>query len=408
MPLRYLGCIVLSLVSFTRADSLPAQAKDGSQSSEYQRTLGALEQYRVLASEDDGAILPTTKTPVEPGQHYAGVPRLIRLLSRIGDLPAGDRPGDSNLYEGALVTAVKRFQNRHGIEPDGRIGKTTLVELNTPLSFRVRQLELALERWRRVPHDRARPAIILNLPEFRLRAFGASQQPELEMKIVIGRASKLQTPLLSSEIDTVVFWPYWNVPFSIQRKELVPDIIRDPTYIAKNDFELVTPRGVVVAEDMVSNTTLAQLRSGKLLLRQKPGPKNALGLVKFVFPNEFSVFMHDTPAKSLFARARRDFSHGCIRLEKADELAEWVLRAESVWPRDRIAAAIQGSESVAVKLEHPIPVVTMYVTAVALESGEVRFFSDIYGKDADLEKELAEAGQGPAITNDEPGRRPRE
>jgi murein L,D-transpeptidase YcbB/YkuD len=156
---------------------------------EYDRTLRALNQYRVLAAEDDGAFLQATEEPVEPGDYYADTPRLIRLLSRIGDLPAGDVPDDSELYEGELVTAVKRFQSRHGLEPNGCIDTTTLEQLNTPLRARVRQLELALERWRRRPYDPALPAIVLNLPEFRLRAFGganaAGRDPELEMKVVV-------------------------------------------------------------------------------------------------------------------------------------------------------------------------------------------------------------------------------
>lgn len=378
------------------------------QDNSYQRTLKALEQYRALAAEDDRGILPSTKKPVEPGEHYAGVPRLTRLLERIGDLPTGNRPADSDLYDRALVAAVKSFQARHGLEPDGRIGKTTLEQLNTPLDFRVRQLELALERWRRLPYDSSRPAIVLNLPEFRLRAFDRGYRPALEMKIVIGRARRLKTPLLSSKVDAVIFRPYWNVPLSIQRNELIADIKRDPSYISKNDFELVTARDAVVAQEDVSDKLLMQLRSGKLRLRQRPGPKNALGLVKFEFPNEYNVYMHDTPAKSLFGRARRDFSHGCIRLERAEDLAEWVLREEYGWPRDRIVAAMQGTESITLKLTHPVPVMTVYVTAVVQESGKVHFFEDIYGEDAALEKEIAEAAAEAGITSDEPGRRPRE
>jgi murein L,D-transpeptidase YcbB/YkuD len=393
------------LVALFWISCLPVRARD--ESDEYRRTVSALERYRILASEDDAAILPATKKPVEPGEHYAGVPRLIRLLVRIGDLPLPARPADTDIYQRALVTAVQRFQARHGLEPDGRIGKETLAQLNTPLSFRVRQLELALERMQQFPYDSSRPAIVLNLPEFRLRAFGAGRNLELEMKIVIGRARKLRTPLLSSELDTIIFRPHWNVPLSIQRNELVHDIARDPSYIAKNDFELVTPMDVAVTEGVVPDKLLAQLRSGKLRLRQRPGTKNSLGLVKFVFPNPYNVYMHDTPAKSLFARARRDFSHGCVRLEKAEDLAEWLLRTESAWPRERIVEAMQGTESVSVTLKHPIPVVTVYRTAVVLESGEVHFFEDIYGEDAALEKELAKTGPA-GITSGESGRRPRE
>jgi murein L,D-transpeptidase YcbB/YkuD len=408
--MQYLGRLMLSMAMMTGVGSLRGQVADGSTSDEYRRTLSALDRYRVLASEDDFAILPATKKPVELGDHYAGVPRLTRLLALVGDLPAGAVSADSDVYDATLVAGVKRFQTRHGLEPDGRLGKGTLEQLNTPLGFRVRQLELALERWRRLPYDPSRREIVLNLPEFRLRAFGPGHELALEMKIVIGRARKLETPLFSSELDTVLFRPYWNVPFSIQRKELISDIQRNPSYISKNDFELVTPQGVVVAEDTVSDTLLAQLRSGKLRLRQRPGPKDALGLVKFVFPNEYDVFMHDTPAKSLFSKARRDFSHGCIRLEKAEDLAEWVLREESGsgWPRDRIVAAMQGTESISVRLKETIPVTTMYVTAVVTENGEVHFFEDIYGKDAALEQELAEAGLEPEATSVEPGPRPRE
>jgi murein L,D-transpeptidase YcbB/YkuD len=154
-------------------------------------------------AEDDGAFLPAIEKPVEPGEYYPDVPRLIRLLSRIGDLPAGAVSTDSELYKGQLVAAVKRFQSRHGLEPDGRIGSTTLEQLNTPLRVRVRQLELALERWRRHPYDPTRPAIVLNLPEFRLRAFGranaAGDDPELDMKVVVGQAPEHKTPILLSQ-----------------------------------------------------------------------------------------------------------------------------------------------------------------------------------------------------------------
>jgi murein L,D-transpeptidase YcbB/YkuD len=360
---------------------------------EYERTLRALNQYRVLAAEDDGALLPAAEKPVEPDAHYADVPRLIRLLSRLGDLPATEVPTEAELYQGELVTAIKRFQSRHGLEPDGRIDTTTLEQLNTPLRLRVRQLELALERWRRRPYDPTRPAIVLNLPEFRLRAFGgagvAGHDPELDMKVVVGQAPERKTPALRSQLDIVIFRPYWNVPVSIQRNELLPEIMRDPSWVSANDFELVTPQGEVVGDRVVSEDLLSELRSGQLILRQKPGPKNTLGLVKFVFPNEYGVYMHDTSAPWLFGRPRRDFSHGCIRLEKPEDLAEWVLRKQSGWSRDRIVAAMHGTDSISVKVKRSIQVVTMYSTAVVLKNGEVHFLEDIYGEDAALEKELA-------------------
>jgi murein L,D-transpeptidase YcbB/YkuD len=379
---------------------------------EYGRTLNALERYRALAMQDDGEMLPAPETSVEPGEQYEGVPRLIRLLRLLGDLPADAVLGDSDgnnadVYEGDLVTAVERFQSRHGLKPDGKIGKETLAQLNTPLAFRVHQLELALERWRRRPYDPSRPAIVLNVPEFKLRAFSAGGHEDLEMKIIVGQAKDRQTPMLSSQLENIVFRPYWNIPLSIQRNELIPEIVKDARFLPDNHIEVLTLQGAVV-DDTVSEDVLAQLRSGKLRLRQTPGPKNALGLLKFVFPNEYEVYMHSTPARWLFDPPRRDFSHGCVRLEKAEDLAEWVLRGETGWPKDRVVRAMEGAESTSVRLKQPVQVVTMYVTAVTLENGEVHFFEDIYGEDAALARELAAVRPQRAATSGEPGRRPRE
>jgi murein L,D-transpeptidase YcbB/YkuD len=364
------------------------------QTQEYERTLSALEQYRILAAEDDGALLPETEKPVEPGDHYDGVPRLIRLLTLLGDLPADAVLAEPDLYEGSLVTAVQRFQTRHGLEPDGRIDKTTLAQLNTPLGFRVHQLELALQRWRRRPYDLSRPAIVLNVPEFQLRAYRANRL-ELEMKIVVGQAPEHKTPLFSSELETVILRPYWNVPLRIQCDELVPEIVKDHSFLADNHLEMVNLKGVVV-QAATSDDLLAGLCSGRFRLRQTPGPKNVLGLAKFMFPNQYELYMHATSAQWLFARARRDLSHGCIRVERPEDLAEWVLCDESGWPRDRIIKAMQGSETIAVALKQPIQLVTTYVTAVTLENGEVHFFSDIYREDESFDKELADARRFPS------------
>ena len=395
--------------------TIPGQARNISlpgPMNEYGRTLNALERYRRLATQDDGEMLPAAEESVEPGDEYEGVPRLIRLLHLLGDLPAdavltASDGNNADVYDGELVTAVERFQSRHGLKPDGKIGKETLAQLNTPLAFRVRQLELALERWRRRPYDPSRPAIVLNVPEFKLRAFSAGGHADLEMKIIVGQANDRQTPLLSSQLDAVIFRPYWNIPLSIQRKELIPEIVKDAKFLPDNHIEVLTPQGAVV-DDAASEDVLDQLRSGKLRLRQTPGPKNALGLVKFVFPNEHEVYMHSTPARWLFDPPRRDFSHGCIRLEKAEDLAAWALRGESGWSRERVVQAMEGSDSASVRVRQPIQVVTMYVTAVALENGEVDFFQDIYGEDAVLEKELASASRQRASTSGEPGRRPHE
>jgi len=187
----------------------------------------------------------------------------------------------------------------------------------------------------------------------------------------------------------VIFRPYWNVPRSIQRGELAPKLARDPSYLTKNRYEIVDSAGETVPSATVSDQMLQQLRSGKLAIRQLPGPKNALGLVKFMFPNEYNVYMHDTPATELFSKPRRDFSHGCIRVQAPEDLAVWVLRNKPEWTRQHIRDAMLGARTIQVNLDSPIPVLIVYGTAVAPESGEVRFLADIYGHDATLERLLA-------------------
>ncbi len=266
------------------------------------------------------------------------------------------------------------------------LGQGTIAQLNTPLSFRVRQLQLTLERWRWVPHRYSRPPIVVNIPEFQLRALNESYLTELDMKVVVGKAYHHQTPVFAAEMRYVVFRPYWNVPRSIQRAELVPKLNRDRSYLAKNGYEVVTPQDQVVTSGIVDDDVMAQLRSGRLWIRQTPGPKNSLGLVKFLFPNEHDVYLHDTPATELFSRSRRDFSHGCIRVEKPEQLAAWVLRDKPEWTPERIHDAMHGNETIQVTLDTPIPVLIVYATAVVLDHGEVRFFDDIYGQDAQLEQ----------------------
>ncbi len=251
----------------------------------YKRTSKALQTYRRLAQEDQRVELPASEKPVEPGESYSGAARLSTLLSQLGDLPADTLlPSKPQVYEGALVEAVKRFQLRHGLDPDGLIGNKTRRQLNTPLSTRVRQLQLTLERWRWLPRAFPRPPIVVNIPEFRLRAFDDLYQTGLEMKVVVGKAYRHRTPTFSSELKSVIIRPYWNVPLSIQRAELVPEVERNRSYLVENGYEVVTARREVVAREIIADEILAKLRAGTLFIRQVPGPKNALGSIAFVFP----------------------------------------------------------------------------------------------------------------------------
>jgi len=356
----------------------------------YRRTVQALQKYIKLAEQDDGEQLPAVKKPIAPGEAYPGVPRLTRLLRLVGDLPANTNiPADPTIYDGDLVNAVKNFQRRLGRDPSGRIDSQTVGDLNVPLSRRVRQMQLTLERWRWLPDSYHEELIMANIPEFHLRAYNKDFKVGVTMNVVVGKALGHNTPVFSDIMQYVVFRPYWEVPPSITRAELIPHIARDPNYLAKKGFEVVDSHHTVVSDGTVSSEVLTQLRSGKLSIRQKPGPKNSLGLVKFVFPNSYNVYMHDTPATEVFAKSRRDFSHGCIRLERPADLAAWVLRDTPGWNAERIHAAMNGSAPEQVKLAHPIPVFILYGTVVVLEDGVVHFYDDIYGHDTALEKALA-------------------
>ncbi|HEY6303865.1 MAG TPA: L,D-transpeptidase family protein [Terriglobales bacterium] len=358
----------------------------------YRRTEQALARYIELARIDDGDKLPDVTKPIDPGQSYAGVPRLTRFLRRVGDLPADATfSTETQTYSGPLVDAVKRFQRRHGLDADGRLGAATVKQLNVPLQNRVLQLQLTLERWRWLPAEFSAPPIIVNIPDFQLRALDENNNVVMTMRVVVGKAMRTQTPVFSRDMTYIVLRPYWNVPPSILRSEIVPAIQRDRGYLARKRYEVATYGGKVVTAGDVSDEVLAQLRAGKLMVRQKPGPTNALGLVKLMFPNEYNVYLHSTPSQELFSRSRRDFSHGCIRVEKPAELAAWALRNNPGWTLDRVRQGMQsGKDDVTVGLGKKIPVFIVYGTALAYENGEVHFSEDIYGHDAELAAALAQ------------------
>jgi len=357
----------------------------------YRRTQAALIRYTELVRKDDGEKLPVPEKAINIGEPYSGVPRLIRFLTTVGDLPADAKMSpDSSVYDSSLADAVKRFQRRHGLSDDGRLGAETVKQMNVPLSERVRQLQLALERWRWLPSEFSSPPIVVNIPDFRLRALDDKNQIALDMRVVVGKSMRTQTPVFSRDMTYVVLRPYWNVPPSILRGEILPAIQRDGTYLGRKRYEVTNRAGDVITSGEVSESVMSDLKAGRLSVRQKPGPANALGLVKLMFPNEHNVYLHSTPAPELFSRTRRDFSHGCIRVEKPAELAAWALRNNPDWTVDRVRKSMEeGSDNVTVTLKQPVPVFIVYATALAYENGEVHFYHDIYGHDAKLTQALA-------------------
>jgi murein L,D-transpeptidase YcbB/YkuD len=293
-----------------------------------------------------------------------------------------------------VAAAVKHYQERHGLQPDGRLGQATIESLNVPMSVRVQQLDDSLERWRWLPDNYIQPRILVNLPEFMLRAYDPDHTLAFKMKVVAGEAKgNHDTPMFVRLMRYVVFRPYWNLPPSIVKKEIVPHIEKNGLgYLPNNDYEVYKNDGTVVTK-----YTAKDLEHLRYNVRQKPGPKNALGLVKFMLPNEYDVYLHSTPELYLFDLARRDKSHGCVRLQHADQMALWVLgddqpdpELQTKWDEDSIGEAMNGDDNnKTVGLKTPLPVVIGYFTAMADEDGTTHFFNDVYGYDKQLEDALA-------------------
>jgi murein L,D-transpeptidase YcbB/YkuD len=356
----------------------------------YSRTSDALRTYLALAQQDPAEKLPVPEKPVAAGGTYAGMALLMAKLKLVGDLPQGAAlPAGSVKYEGDVVEAVKRFQLRHALAVTGSLGPETVRQLNVPIADRVRQLQFALERWRWLPHELATPLIAVNVPAFRLYGFDEPHHIGLKMNVVVGKAMRSETPAFIGNMTYLVFRPDWGVPPVIVRKEILPPLQKDPSYLSKNGYDLFDTSGKVLDSGHVTPEELQLLRAGKLSVRQRPGPKNALGSVKFMFPNTYLVYLHDTPKTELFSRSRRDFSYGCIRVQDPPALAAWVLQSKPEWTPERIQAAMNGEKSVQVNLSSPIPVLILYATARVDEEGRVDFYDDIYRHDTRLAQALA-------------------
>ncbi len=364
----------------------------------YAQLRAALAWYRALARSQawQRPLAPLPRKKLAPAQDWAGTPMLRQRLQALGDL-APDAPMAAlpERYEGALVQALQQFQTRHGLEADGIIGADTWAQLAVTPEQRVRQIELSLERLRWTPLLAGPRMIVVNLPEFVLRAYEVHEgriELRLESKIIVGSAFKTGTPLFDERLRFIEFSPYWNVPPSIARKELVPRLRRDPAYFVAQGFEFVTGDGRV--SPGLSDAQLEAVLRGQLRLRQRPGAKNALGAIKFVFPNNDNIYLHDTSAPELFARARRDFSHGCIRVEQPLALAKFVLQDQPDWNESRILDAMRQGRSATLKLKDAIPVVIAYSTVV-VKQGKTHFLRDLYGHDRLLDQALRQRAAQP-------------
>jgi murein L,D-transpeptidase YcbB/YkuD len=341
---------------------------------EYRDLQQALVRYRAIAAKGGWPSLePNTR--LKPAAQSAAVPILRQRLAIEGDLDASLEKDPSPAFDDKVVQALKRFEERHRLKPDGILDAETVKALNIPVEQRIRTIELNMERWRWLPDAMPGRYLVVNVPDFRLEAIEQGK-PVIDMRVVVG-APDNKTPIFADEMTHVVFSPYWNVPSSIAQEETIPRATVDPDFFSRNNMEVVAPSGAVVDADSVDWTSAEGYR-----IRQRPGSGNALGGVKFLFPNNFDVYLHDTNATKLFDRIERGFSHGCVRVEEPHKLAQYVLRDVPEWTPEAIAEAMKSGQEKHVKLKTPVPVYILYKTAWVHDGG-VRFLKDLYGYDTD-------------------------
>jgi L,D-transpeptidase YcbB len=312
-------------------------------------------------------------------------PSVITLRQRLrsgGYLNNEAAASTSPLYDADVEAGVRAFQNLHSLKPSGFVDAPTLAAMNVPIEDRISQVELNLERWRWMPEDLGPRHLLINIPYYHLiaREHGKSV---MELRVIVGKPDPAhRTPVFSSAMTTVVFSPYWNIPDTIAEGETVPAIARDPAYLTRNNIEILrrSAKGAAPVDASTVNwTDRGELR--RLAFRQRPGSRNALGHVKFLFPSAFDVYLHDTPADALFARTARALSHGCIRLEEPETLARYVLVDDSEWDGARIVQAMRAGVERSVKLHEPLPVHIAYFTAWVDDNSGLHFLPDVYGYD---------------------------
>lgn len=330
----------------------------------YKKLKEKLVLYYDMAKSGGWPTVPTVKS-LKQGASSPTVAILKKRLQLSGDMPGNDT---SQVFNDTLETAVRRFQQRLGYTPTGVVNAQLVKDLNVSAIQRLQQILMNMNRMRWLPNEPTGQLMVVNIPEFILHVYEGKQKA-FDMNVVVGKEGH-NTVSFSGDLSTIVFAPYWNVPPSIVKKELLPKMASDPGYLASQNMEVIGTEG------------------GLPKIRQLPGDKNSLGQVKFLFPNSFNIYFHDTPAKSLFSRDKRAYSHGCIRLAEPEKMAQYLLRNNPEWTSDKIFEAMNGDKEKYVKLAQPVPVLITYYTAWVDDNGLLNFRDDIYRHDVDLTKKM--------------------
>jgi L,D-transpeptidase YcbB len=355
--------------------------------SAYRLLRDALSEYRAIAEQGGWPTIPDGPT-IRPGAEDARLPVIRRRLAVTNDYAGTDllSPG----YDAELIDAVQFFQRRHNLEIDGIIGRNTLAAMNVPVEERISQILINMERWRWQPHRLDDRRVYVNIAGFYLHAMNR-EKVELAMPVIVGEVYH-KTPVFSDRIRYIEFNPFWNIPDSIARIEILPELIKNPAYLEENNIRFFEGWAENAPELDAFAIDWRKIGRGvnRFRFRQDPGPDNALGKVKFVFPNRFNVYLHDTPAHELFKHDDRAFSHGCIRVSQPLAFAHYLLAQDDRgWDMERINSILDEEERTIVILKNPVPIHILYRTVIVdPDSKTISFFKDVYGRDMLLRQAL--------------------
>jgi murein L,D-transpeptidase YcbB/YkuD len=360
----------------------------------YERLRKALAHYRNITANGGWPAIPTD-LQIKKGDQGDQIFILRQRLTTEGFIEKSS-PAASMIFDEELEQALIQFQIQNGLEPDGVLGKQTIKALNITAEERCRQIIVNMERWRWLPQDFGNPYILVNIAGFYLVLI-ENQAPVMDMRVVAGKPYR-RTPVFSDKITYLVMNPFWAVPKTIAQKDILPKVKKDPAFLKQQNFKIFRDWGSDTREIDPASIDWQSVTSADLnfRFRQDPGPQNALGRIKFMFPNQFDVYLHDTPSRELFAKARRDFSSGCIRIEKPLELAEYLLQNHPDWPSEKVRAAVIGDDHVekTIKLPEPVNIHILYWTVWIGKDDLLHFSPDIYDRDKALDEALQEPPPG--------------